>query len=492
MSRAANRLGVVPGLRKSDFKLIARRGFGDGCNSYAHSMAWFNGRLFVATMRNNFALMRSRLGLGLSTWPVETPADPFSLDMRAEIWAYDPLVERWERVLKSPMITGSHGKPIAREISYRSVIVHQSPGESKPSLYLGTWCPARGPGPLILRSEDGVHFEPTCEPGLVGLPVTTIRALVSFKGRMYTTPAGSRGGNTNVSGHAVIYESRDPARGGWVPVSEFAFGDLNNKSLHEICACGDFLYVGTLNNKGFELWRSRCEGTPPYEWERVLHEGAYRGPLNQIALSLYPFKGALYVGSGIQGGGIDKANGIGPGASEMLRVYEDKSWDLIVGAARDTPDGYKEPLSGRGPGFDKLFNGYFWRMCEHDGWLYMGTFEWSSVLGYVKRTAFKGVFGRVLEHVGPENVLLSQSGFDLYRSNDGENWVPVTQNGMDNPYNMGLRTLQSTPYGMFIGTANPWGPKVMPLGGEEFVPNPRGGCEVFFAPKPGALPRPSW
>lgn len=477
-----NRLGVSPGFSKSDFKLIAAGGFGDGCNSYTHSMAWFNGRLYVTTMRNNFALMRARLAIGLHTWPVETPADPYELDMRAEIWAYDPLSDLWERVLKAPMIIGSHRKPIARDISYRSIAVYQSPGESKPALFVGTWSPARGPGPLILRSEDGRHFEPTCEPGLVGLPVTTIRALMPFKDRMYTTPAGSRGGNTNVSGHAVIYESRDPARGGWEPVSEFGFGDIENKSLHEIAAFGDHLYVGTLNNNGFQLWRSTCEGTPPYEWERVLERGAWRGPLNQIALSMYPFKGALYIGTGIQGGGIDKKNNIGPAASELLRVHPDKSWDLLVGVPRDTPQGHKAPLSGRGPGFDKVFNGYFWRMCEHDGWLYMGTFEWSSVLAYIKRTSLQGPFGRVLGHVGPRNVLEYQSGFDLYRTNDGENWIPVTTNGMSNPYNMGLRTLESTPHGMFIGTANPWGPRIMPLDGDEFVFNPRGGCEVFFAP----------
>jgi|SRR5580658_1102853 hypothetical protein len=481
-ARAINRLNVRPGLSKSDFNLIAFGGFGDGCNSYTHSMAWFNDRLYVTTMRNNFALMRARLSLGLHSWPVETPSDPFELDMRAEIWSYDPSTDVWNRVLKSPMIVGSHGKEIARDISYRSICVYKSPYAPKPSLYVGTWCPARGPGPLILRSEDGRHFESTCEPGLVGLPVTTIRALVPFKGRMYTTPAGSRGGNTNVSGHAVVYESRDPARGGWHPVSEFGFGDLGNKSLHEMCAFGDHLYVGTLNHNGFQVWRSTCEGRQPYTWEMILQRGAWRGPLNQIALSMYPFKGALYIGTGIQGGGIDKANKIGPGASELIRLYEDKSWDLVVGASRDTPDGHKEALSGRGPGFDKMFNGYFWRMCEHDGWLYLGTFEWSSLLSYIKRDAFKGVFGRLLGYVGPHNVLKYQSGFDLYRTNDGDNWVPVTNNGMGNPYNMGLRTLESTPHGLFIGTANPWGPKIMPVDGEEFQYNPRGGCEVFFAP----------
>jgi hypothetical protein len=474
-----NRLGINRGLGARDFRLVAYGGFGDGHNSYAHAMAWFKGRLYVTTMRGAFALMRSRLSLGLDTWPVEGPPDPFDLDLAAEIWAYDPKRDLWERAYKAPSITGSHGKPIPRDISYRSIAVYQPTPADDPVLYVSTWSPARGPGPVILKSTDGRHFDVTCEPGLVGLPVTTIRSLLQFKGRLYTTPAGSRGGNTNISGHVVVYESRDPAAGHWEPVSDLGFGDFSNKSLHEMCAWGDHLYAGTLNLGGFQLWRSTCEGEPPYTWEKVLEQGAWRGKLNQGVLSMMPFKGCLYIGTGIQGGGIDRANGVGPAAAELIRLHDDMSWDLIVGEPRDTPDGRKEPLSGRHAGFDSFFNGYFWRMCEHDGWLYMGTFEWSSVLGYVKHSRWPGAFSNILAYVGPKALLENQSGFDLYRSHDGENWVPVTTNGMGNPYNMGLRTLESTPYGLFIGTANPWGPRIMPLDGDQYVDNPRGGCEVF-------------
>ena len=141
----ANRLGVAPGLNKDDFRLIAYGGFGDGHNSYAHSMAWFNGRLYVTTMRGAFALMRSRLSLGLDNWPVEGPPDPFDLDLCAEIWAYDPRLDVWERAYKSPKIIGSHGRPIPRDISYRSIAVHRDGPSSEPALYVSTWSPARGP-----------------------------------------------------------------------------------------------------------------------------------------------------------------------------------------------------------------------------------------------------------------------------------------------------------------------------------------------------------
>jgi hypothetical protein len=197
---------------------------------------------------------------------------------------------------------------------------------------------------------------------------------------------------------------------------------------------------------------------------------------------MYPFKGALYVGSGIQGGGIDKQNKVGPAPPEMIRIHPDGDWDLLVGDSRNTPYGYKHALSGYLPGFDNFFNGYFWRMCEHQGWLYMGTFEWSALLGYANRSSWPQPFTNLVNHVTPQAILENHSGFDLYRSHDGENWVPVTTNGMSNPYNIGLRTLVSTPHGFFLGTANPFGPKVMPLNGNSYQPNPRGGCEVFFAP----------
>ncbi len=478
----ANRLGIWPGLKKRDFQRIAQGGFGDGLNAYAHSMAWFDGHLYVATTRGNFPFMKARLPIGMDVWPVECPENPFDLDMRAEIWRYSVQQQEWERVFKSPLIIGSHGKPIPRELGFRGMHAFSGNANEPPALYVSTWSPARGPGPLLLRSVDGRRFEPSCEPGLIGLPVTTIRTLVEFKGRLFTTPAGSRGGNPNVSAHSVVYESANPAAGQWEPVSDFGFGDAGNKTIFEMAGFGDHLYVGTFNLEGYQVWRSTMEGERPYAWEKIIERGAYRGKLNQGVSALYVFKGALYVGSGIQGGGIDTQNKVGPGAPELIRIFQDGSWDLLVGDTRETPIGRKEALSGFLPGFDNLFNGYFWRMCEHDGWLYLGTFEWSSLIGYANRRRWPVAFAGLVNHLDPQFILDRQSGFDLYRSFDGENWVPVTTNGMDNPYNIGLRTLVSSPHGLFLGTANPFGPKIMPLNGDRYVPNPRGGCEVFFAP----------
>jgi hypothetical protein len=472
------RLGIHPGLRQQDFRLIAYGGFGDGLNAYAHSMAWFNGHLYMATTRGNFPLMKARLPIALDPWPVECPEKPFDLDLRAEIWRYDPGTDTWERVFKSPVITGSHGKPIPRELGYRGMVVNEK--ENPPALYVATWSPAKGRGPVLLRTEDGRNFDISCEPGLIGLPVTTIRTLATFKGRLYTTPAGARGGNPNTSSHSIVYESRNPAAGQWEPVSDFGFGDIGNKTVFEMVGFADYLYVGTFNLEGYQVWRTDAEGAPPYRWERIIEKGAYRGKHNQCVLSMYPFKGALYVGSAIQGGGIDRQNNVGPAPPELIRIHPDGSWDLIVGEERDTPNGHKYPLSGYLSGFDNFFNGYFWKMCAYDDWLYLSTFDWSIMIPYAGRESWPQSFVNIVNELGEKFIIDNHAGFDLFRSFDGENWVPVTTNGMGNPYNIGLRTMVASPAGLFLGTANPFGPKVMPPGGHKYVRNPRGGCEIFL------------
>ena len=131
-----NRLGIRPGLNKEHFRLIAYGGFGDGHNSYAHSMVWWNGRLYVSTIRGMFSLLRKRQAgsVGLDVWPVEGPIDPFDLDLCAEIWAYDPRIDRWERALKSPMIDGTGGIRIPREVSYRAMTTHREAAGREPVL----------------------------------------------------------------------------------------------------------------------------------------------------------------------------------------------------------------------------------------------------------------------------------------------------------------------------------------------------------------------
>jgi hypothetical protein len=192
------------------------------------------------------------------------------------------------------------------------------------------------------------------------------------------------------------------------------------------------------------------------------------------------FKDALYVGSAISNGGYDRTHKIGPAAGEIIRLHPDGSWDLLVGESRMTPEGSKEPRSGLGPGFDNRFAGYIWTMTVHGDCLYVGTFD---ALVFARwRDDRQRAPGLTQEHV--EAAVEQHGGCELWRTHDGINWTPVTLDGFGNPYNYGIRTMLSTPKGLFVGTANPFGPYVATRdrGAWRYELNPRGGTEIWMTP----------
>jgi len=482
------------GLGLADFRRISENGFGDGHNSFPHSAEWYKGCLYVGTTRSNFQMLKIQTtfkSLPVDLWPVEGPNDAEGLyrdlDRRAQIWRYDPRQERWDQVFIAPLVTSPDGKhQVARETGFRSMVIFQGRSDPEPALYIASWAVSRSPGALLLRTTDGVNFEPVSPYGIIeGLPITATRILVPFKGRLYTSPTGTRGLDVNfrinVAGIPVIFSSDDPASGRWIPVCEPGFGDPLNEGVFVLCPFQDRLYAGTFNNKGFEIWYSDCEGEPPYKWHKVIERGAYRGPENQIASTMRVFKGALYVASGIQNGGNDLNNKIGPAGSELIRINPDHSWDLIVGGARNTPYGKKNLLSGLSAGFGNMFNGYFWAMGVYDDWLYLGTMDSSIWVRFLQTQAYSEQVRTIIEKVGIENIVENEVGCDLWRTADGENWLPVTKVGFDNHFNLGARNIIPTEYGLFIALANPFGPRVATLrdGKWSYTDNPRGGLEIW-------------
>ncbi|MBD2183260.1 hypothetical protein H6S82_19915 [Planktothrix sp. FACHB-1355] len=481
----------LPGLGFKNFRKICDNGFGDGYNSFAHSMAWFNNHLYVGTTRANFCMAKVqertiRRAADIAIWPIESPDDIesiYKLDRRAHIWRYNPLTQNWQQVMRSPRVMGIKGAEVDRDVGYRGMAVFQGESDPQPVLYVSTWAASRAPGSRLLRSEDGKNFTVISQPGIIGIPIPSTRVLVPFKGRLFMSPTGGAAGNANKAVAPTIYETHDPVKGEWQAASLPGFGEPENQGIFMVCPFKDRIYAGTFNCEGFQIWSSNCEGNPPYKWTKVIDKGAYRGSLNQIAICMSAFKDALYVGTGIQGCGIDTENNIGPAASELIRIFPDGKWDLIVGKSRNTPDGVKKPLSGLPPGFGNFFNGYFWRSAVHDGWLYVGTCNmFSLMLPWLSLQRWSMQSRRLVEQVGVENIVNSQSGFELWRSCDGENWLPVNKRGFGNPYNIGVRSLVSTPYGLFLGTANPFGPRVAVRQNGQWIyaDNPLGGLEVWL------------
>jgi hypothetical protein len=111
-----------PGLSMRNFTGIAHGGFGDGHNNYAHSMAWFNGQLYVGTTRQNLCMLRLQSAfetIPFYKWPVECPDTIDELDKSdrcAQIWRYDPATEHWEMAYRSPLVQSSAGGLVASEM----------------------------------------------------------------------------------------------------------------------------------------------------------------------------------------------------------------------------------------------------------------------------------------------------------------------------------------------------------------------------------------
>ncbi len=78
-------------------------------------------------------------------------------------------------------------------------------------------------------------------------------------------------------------------------------------------------------------------------------------------------------------------------------------------------------------------------------------------------------------HDWADQYAAEKAGFDFWKTSDGVEWEEISHNGFDNRFNYGVRTLASSPMGLFLGTANPFKDKE-PLTGE-----PRdGGLEIWL------------
>ncbi len=438
-----------------DFLEAAPQGFDDRHNSEAMSMLWWKNRLYVGTNRANACVQQAVLAFhrpDLGDYPpteadLECTALPQDLPLQAEIWRWSPITNQWEMVYRSPQdvpIPGHPGKFVARDIAFRGLQAFKE-ADGTEALYV-SGVSARGfnepglPPPRILRSTDGETFEPIPQdPGtfLGDIPYIGFRGTESYKGRFFILAS------VGDLGHGVILESTDPASGN----DSFRLVTPPEMTFFELAVFNDFLYLGTgvqpVNNPTpFSLLKTDASGTPPYALTPIITDGAYRRNFPSYAvISMQEFRNRLYVGT----------------ERELLRVNADDSWELVVGTPRTTPDGRQlKPLSGFDYGFDYFFNIHMWRMAVHDGHLYVGTQDQSARW-------------RNNPFLGP--LLQAGMGFDLFATGDGRHFTEISRNGFtgyfdyhskqvviepDNVLNRGARSLTSTPFGLFLGSANPY------------------------------------
>lgn len=444
-----------------EFQIQIEDGFGDPDNTWAWSIKWFQDRLYVGTGRafQCVSAATSDVQQGTSIYPPvnsDCPPDFRDLALAAEIWQFDPQTAEWSQVFKSPEdipidFDGS-GNPVrwtAREMGIRGMEIFieddgtealYASGVSASSLFDKTppYDSQGFPPPRILRTVNGIDWEPIPhEPGTfmgeivnnspAELRVRGYRSLVSYDGKLYATASDFRG-------VGFVIASSDPASGNdaWQQMTPSAV----NFPVFTLGKYNGFLYLltGDPNKEGgYGVYKTNAVAGPPLQLKPVVTQGAFRPPNSRSlsALSLKEFQGKLYVGTNRP--------------TELIRIDPDDVWEVVVGEPRFTNQGYKAPLSGLGNGFGNFFNGHFWQMANFEEELYLGTWDW-------------GVGFRNLPVTSNSLPLIPNFGFDFLRTDDGAHWTLLSRNGFGDALNWGVRSLEVTPLGLFIGTARPTGP----------------------------------
>ena len=438
---------------------LAHGGFGDARNSYSWSMARFKGKLYVGTGREvpcveNFTIdfyLRVSDRYVTDPYPgVRCPADPYDMDLRAEIWEYTPRTGRWRRAYRSPAVIPNpraKGKFVPADIAFRAMRVFRD-GQGRKRLYIGgvtadEYLPElrRRHPPRILSTSDGRHFRATpARNVVVRVPYGDfrpigLRTMRIWRGRMFVTLT------PGLTGDGAIFEVMRP----WSP-RKARFRQITPKSLavFETEIFKGRMYAGTGDReKGYGVYRVDGDG-PRYRFTPIVTDGAGRGQTATSVVSMHVFDDRLYVGSS---GWYNEEE---VPVSELIRIAPDGTWQVVAGAPRSVAGEEKAPISGLSDGFYNIFAGHFWRMATYDGMLVVGTNDWS----WLVQTAYPGLDQWVIDAL--EVGLTGELGYDLWASCDGTDWAPITRNafGSTTGNDFGARNLVTSPAGLYIGSAN--------------------------------------
>ncbi len=450
-------------LSASDFTRVAPHGFGDRQNSWAQSMIWWKGNLYVGTSRSSLcgALWGVHLAFvgffGQSiadTYLPYPPPDPdlvcapdaADLPLPAEIWRWSPVTSAFSRVYQSPNTLPNPGigppapprtgKFLPYEVSFRGFSAFKE-SDGTEALYAfsinatGLWYRGALPPPRILRTTDGVNWTPVPQaPGtfLGDLPFnpdhSSFRSPEVYDGRLFVLSGP-------LFGQGSLIATANPSQGN----NAWFLAEPANMLFYELQSFNGWLYIGGFDPaNGYAVFKTKAQGSPPYPLTMVVPPGA--GLLDRPSksvVSMFVHNNRLYVGTAT--------------FPEIVRINPDDTWDLVMGSPRVDPVTHetKYPLSNLDAGFGHTLNDHVWYQDDPYNFLYAGTYN-----------ATTGARNTPLG-----SLLLHNMGAHLYRTFNDWYYSPVTTNGFakasdpqGGKFDFGIRTMVTTPYGMFIGTAN--------------------------------------
>lgn len=512
-------VGSVGGYDRHDFAPIAARGFGDPMNSYPWSMAMFRGDLYVGTARNvPWQLTKpfeNILGTPFEHQPITSPdSDPFSpewaRDMAGEIWRYGSP----ERVYRSPVLrgtvdmTGTIGS-YPRESGFRQMTVFE--GE----LYAASGGYSPQSQNLLLKSTNGTRWEPVDTPLEMG---TDSRSMAVHNGRLYVGIGlgGLLTGKAEVWAYPSASGNWEQVAdfSTVAPYTNTAVVSLQSFNGHLYAGTQNFQHGYQVFRSDVENptetahWEQLIDDGGGDEMNYLagtmavfkdhLYVGSMSWPLTDSESEPQPTM---------------------PKGFELIRIGPDAApgeYELLVGDWFNRMPGdaqeVRPPLSGWPGGFGNFLNLYCWSLEVDDGVLYLGTFDASSFLHHIpvsdllEREELDGFvaylfdefvayvennqdgviamlenaiqfleeYGLEEQYIQPYRDLLAAlqvetidwdevwraftggfAGADLWKTEDGVVWKPVTLNGFGDPNNYGVRNMVEANR-LYVGLANPF------------------------------------
>jgi hypothetical protein len=483
----------------SDFVRTTPHGFGDRHNSWAQSMIWWQNNLYVGTTRDSLCASLAEVNFFAAGIIGQTAADTYlpypppdpdlscaasatDLPLQAEIWRWSPVTSAWTRVYQSPNVLPNPGpgppvpaptgKFVPYEVAFRGFSSYTESNGTVALYAFGVnstllWDRNQLPPPRILRSTDGVNWTPVPQtPGtfLHDLPFnpdhSTFRSPVVYNGRMFALCGP-------IFGQGSLIASANPSQGD----NAWFLAEPAGMLFYELAVFNGWLYLGGFDpTNGYAVFKTQALGAPPYPLIQVVPPGAgLTVRPSKSVVSMFVHNGRLYVGTAT--------------FAEMIRINADDTWDLVMGSPRVDPvtGQMKYPTSNLDAGFGETLNDHVWYQDDPYNFMYAGTYHATT------GSRNDPVFGPLLAH---------NLGAQLFRTPDDWYYSPVTLNGFSNPadpfggkFDYGIRTMKSTPYGMFLGTANDYyGTEIFraPRGSFPLVDSP-GNLEVEPARTGGAL-----
>ena len=464
-------------LQASNFSETTSHGFGDRNNSWAQSMIWWNGNLYVGTSRDSdcvslFSVYEfgvSVLGATLANeflpYPPQDPTLPCygppppatnpeiaaaSLPLAAQIWRWSPATDAWTQVYESPTTLPNPGPGpplppltgyfLPYEVAFRGFAAYTETDGTQALYAFGVnstaaWDRNELPPPRILRTTDGINWTPLPQdPGtFLGTlsqvnngDHSTYRSPVTYNGMLFTLCGP-------INGQGNLIASANPSQGD----NAWFLAEPSNLFFYELAVFNGWLYIGGYNPQmGYSVYKTQAQGSPFYQLKQIVPPGAGLSSMPSASVvSMSVHDNRLYVGTAT--------------FAELIRINADDTWDLVMGTPRVDPatNQWKYPTSNLGPGFGLTLNDHVWYQDDAYNYLYAGTYNASTGDRYSPGEA--GV------------IAAGDLGAQLYVTPDDYYWSPVTTNGFSSPadpqggiFDYGFRTMASTPYGMFLGTAN--------------------------------------